>query len=86
MHTFDDTNIPFYNTTTIQPDVKKNYFLGFLYLSISCIFYGINYLPVKHYEIGDGMFYQFIVSLGFFASNVVIYCFQGFPEFYVLPM
>ena len=39
-------------------------YLGYVNLFISSAFYGLNYIPVKKYETGEGMFFQLIVSIG----------------------
>ena len=85
MSSFDNTTSPAFSTTTVGPDQQK-ILAGFLYLSLSCVLFGTNLLPTKHFKIGDGMFYQFNVSLGIFVSNFVLYCLQGFPKFYILPI
>ena len=39
-------------------------FVGYLCMVVSSAFYGLNYIPVKKFETGDGMFFQLVVSIG----------------------
>lgn len=59
---------------------------GFIFLICSSILYGSNYLPVKQYETGDGMFFQLIVCVGIWIVGFVLNIVRGFPEFYALPL
>ena len=59
--------------------------LGFLYLSISCVLYGTYIIPTKHYDIGDGIYYQFNLASGFFLFSFVFYILQGMPKFFLIP-
>ena len=61
-------------------------FFGFFFLVASSTLYGSNYLPVKQFETGDGMFFQFNMSLGIWLVGLVVNIMQKFPKFYLLPM
>lgn len=41
-----------------------------------------NNLPIKHYETGDGFFFQLIVAIGTWSISVIVNIFQGSPKFY----
>jgi hypothetical protein len=41
---------------------------------------------VKHYETGDGMFFQFVVCIGIWISGMVVFAVQSFPKFYAVPL
>ncbi len=60
--------------------------LGWMYLIISSLFSAIIYLPLKFYNIEDGLFYQFIVALGMWSSSFIVDTYIKFPKFYPLPM
>lgn len=72
-------------TTTLIPDTVPSY-VGFIALTISILFFGSNYLPVKQFETGDGMFFQLILTTAIWTVGFVVYAIRGFPTFYALPM
>lgn len=59
---------------------------GYISLVVAVFFYGSNYLPVKQYETGDGMFFQLILAIGIWLVGFVCNCIRQFPRFYALPM
>ena len=76
-------------TAEIPIDIENNKlpsFVGFLFLIGLSLLYGSNYVPVKQFETGDGMFFQFILCLGIWLVGLVVNCIQNFPKFYPLPM
>ena len=38
--------------------------IGFLGIGTAVLFFGSNFIPIKKYETGDGMFFQFVVCMG----------------------
>lgn len=72
-------------STTQVPESVPSY-VGFLCLTISVLFFGSNYLPVKQFQTGDGMFYQLILTLAIWTVGFVVHAIRGFPKFYALPM
>ena len=76
-------------TAEIPIDAEGNklpVFVGFLFLIGSSVLYGSNYVPVKQFETGDGMFFQLILCLGIWFVGLIVNCIQNFPKFYPLPM
>ena len=79
-------------TSNISNSSVHNYlaldsiYLGVVCLAVSSIATGITYLPLKYYDIGDGLFYQFVVAIGMMSSSLLIDGVRGFPQFYALPM
>jgi glucose uptake protein GlcU len=59
---------------------------GYIGLSVAVVFYGSNYLPVKQFETGDGMFFQLILAIGIWIVGFFVNCARNFPKFYALPM
>ena len=59
---------------------------GFIFLLGSSLFYGSNYIPVKQYETGDGMFFQLILCMAAWTAGLVVNIVQGFPKFELWPM
>ncbi|CAF0712887.1 unnamed protein product [Brachionus calyciflorus] len=68
------------NSTTLPT------YSGFLFLVGSSFFYGSNYLPVKQYETGDGMFFQLILCIAIWTVGFIVNCIRKFPTFYPLPL
>ena len=42
----------------------NNSVLGYIGVAVAVIFFGSNFIPIKKYETGDGMFFQFVVCMG----------------------
>lgn len=59
---------------------------GYISLVIAVIFYGSNFIPVKQYHSGDGIFFQFIVCIGVWIVGFTVNCIRNFPKFFALPM
>ncbi len=55
--------------------------LGYTGLIVASVLWGANNLPVKHYETGNGMFFQFIVGIAIWSTGIVIHAVRGFPKF-----
>lgn len=59
---------------------------GYIAAMISILFFGSNFVPVKRIEIGDGIFYQFIMCNAIFITSLPVYAYQDFPPFHDLAM
>lgn len=55
-------------------------------LTGSVILWGLNYVPVKQFETGDGFFFQFIFAIAVWSSGFVVYLIKGITQFYWLAM
>jgi hypothetical protein len=51
------TTVAPFTTTTIAPNSVPTY-VGYIGVLISVVFLGSNFLPIKKFETGDGMFFQ----------------------------
>ena len=71
---------------TDQNNTTSMNLLGYLGLVVASVFWGGNNLPIKHYETGDGMFFQFIVSIAVWMTGIIVHWVRGFPKFYALPL
>ena len=38
--------------------------VGYIGIACAVFFFGSNFIPIKKYETGDGMFFQFVVCIG----------------------
>lgn len=85
IHDIVNTTVTPYITSTGAPDHPSTV-LGFGALSISVLFFGSNFLPVKQFETGDGMFFQLILTIAIWTVGFIVYAIRNFPKFYALPM
>ena len=53
--------------------------LGFVACLISIVFFGSNYVPVKKYETGDGMFFQWVMAVAIWTVGLIVAGAKGFP-------
>ncbi len=77
------------NTTTISPpgpDHTVPTYVGYIGILVSVLFLGSNYLPIKKYPTGDGMFFQLLLTTGIWIVGFVVNWSRNFPKFYPLPM
>ena len=42
----------------------SNLLIGWVGIAIAVLYFGSNFIPIKKYETGDGMFFQFVVCPG----------------------
>ena len=75
-------------TTSLEPDktTALTLILSYLCMGITCVFFGIFTLPIKHYKTGDGLFYQLLVGMGIWSVSIIVHGARGFPKVYPLPM
>jgi len=62
--------------------MSKNAGLGFLCAAISILGFGSNFVPVKKYDMGNGMFFQLQQALGIFTVGVVVQIFRGYQSIF----
>lgn len=53
---------------------------------VAIVFFGSNFVPVKKYETGDGLFFQWVLCSGIFLVGNVVNALQGFPKFEPMAM
>ncbi|XP_071087066.1 transmembrane protein 144-like isoform X1 [Haliotis cracherodii] len=71
------------NSNGTTPDVPQ--YLGFISCAVSATFYGTNFIPVKKFETGDGMFFQWVLCNAIFIVGLVIQIVRT-SQFYSLVM
>lgn len=62
--------------------MNKNY--GYIFIMISILFFGTNFIPVKYYHTGDGMFYQWIMCKAIWIVGFCLLLFRREPVFHPL--
>jgi len=61
---------------------RQNYGLGFVSAAISVLGFGSNFIPVKAYSTGDGMFFQLTQALGIFTVGIVVQLIRGYQSIF----
>lgn len=82
-----NTTTEFPGTTGI-PCVKSDipFYAGFIAAIIAVGFYGTNFIPVKKFDTGDGMFFQWVLCIAIWLCGLVVQLIRGHPEFYPLAL
>jgi len=60
--------------------------MGYAGCGISVLFFGTNFAPIKKFETGDGMFFQWIVCTAIWLVGLCVHAVRDFPTFYPLAM
>ena len=53
--------------------------VGFVAAAVAAIFFGSNYIPCKQYDMGDGMYFQFVMAVGIWVLGLFYFIIQE-PE------
>lgn len=59
---------------------------GFTCSIIAVLLFGTNFVPVKKYDTGDGMFFQWILCASIWLVSLVVNLIQNSPKFWPLAM
>jgi glucose uptake protein GlcU len=59
---------------------------GYITTFAACLLFGSQYVVLKDREIGDGLFYQWVVSCAILACGIIVNAIAKFPTFYPLAM
>ena len=51
--------------------------VGFLCAAVAVICFGSNFVPVKKYETGDGMFFQWVMCTCIWLAGFIVNIVQG---------
>ena len=73
-------------TSTVEPSVIVPKYVGYIAIAVSVVFLGSNYIPIKHFETGDGMFFQLMLTTSIWIVGFFVNLIKGYPKFYPLPM
>ncbi|XP_078457303.1 transmembrane protein 144 [Lampetra planeri] len=65
---------------------NQNIAIGFTAAAITSLFYGSNFVPVKKFDTGDGMFFQWAMCTSIWLVGLVSNFIQHCPEFWPLAM
>jgi hypothetical protein len=73
-------------TTVSTPLDTSTLVVDYALLFLCSIFYGVAFAPIKHYNTGDGFYFQFVFAIGIWVAGVPMLFFRGFPQFYTLSL
>ncbi|VDO03666.1 unnamed protein product [Rodentolepis nana] len=59
---------------------------GYIAIVVCAVGFGTNYLPVKKFNMGDGMFFQWMMCNAILLVGIIVNCAVGCPKFYPLAM
>ncbi|XP_070553817.1 transmembrane protein 144-like isoform X5 [Ptychodera flava] len=60
--------------------------VGFISAGVAVLFFGSNFVPVKKFESGDGMFFQWIVVSAIWVVGLIVNMIRHVPTFHPLAM
>ncbi|XP_053258960.1 transmembrane protein 144 isoform X1 [Podarcis raffonei] len=60
--------------------------IGFTSSAIAVILFGTNFVPVKKFDTGDGMFFQWILCAAIWIVSLIVNLIQNSPRFWPLAM
>ncbi|KAJ8297482.1 hypothetical protein KUTeg_024013 [Tegillarca granosa] len=86
--TTEQTTSMIYSSTTEGSNCTQPIPAAWGYISavIAVVFYGSNFAPVKKFETGDGMFFQWIVCTAILLVGIVVQIIRNAPKFLPLVM
>ena len=61
---------------------SKSLAVGFAAVVIAVVLYGSNFIPVKRFDTGDGMFFQWMLCIGIWLCGLVINFARQQPPFF----
>ncbi|KAM6269600.1 transmembrane protein 144 isoform 1-T4 [Porphyrio hochstetteri] len=60
--------------------------IGFTSSAVAVLLFGTNFVPVKKFDTGDGMFFQWILCASIWIVSLVVNLIQNCPQFWPLAM
>lgn len=79
------STVPMTTAAPSDGDVYPTY-LGFITAFIAVFFYGTNFAPVKKFDTGDGMFFQWVLCSAIMFVGIVVQLIRSSPKFYPIVM
>ena len=70
------------SSTDIVPISHVSITFAYICVFIASILWGAFLLPVKHYDTGDGIFFQFVMCVSIWFTGIFVNCIRQFPKFY----
>ncbi|XP_052274885.1 transmembrane protein 144-like isoform X2 [Dreissena polymorpha] len=67
-----------------ESDISHGF--GFLAAGVAILLFGTNFAPVKKFDTGDGVFFQWIMCIAIWSGGLVVQQIRKNPQFYPLAM
>uniref|UniRef100_A0A8C5TSA1 Transmembrane protein 144 n=1 Tax=Malurus cyaneus samueli TaxID=2593467 RepID=A0A8C5TSA1_9PASS len=67
-------------------NIMTAYTIGFTSSTVAVLLFGTNFVPVKKFDTGDGMFFQWILCASIWIVSLVVNLIQNCPRFWPLAM
>lgn len=81
------TDVTSESLTTAEPaHLTWPTYWGFVAIAVASILFGSNLIPVKKFESGDGLFFQWVCCIAIWMTGFVLNGIRLFPQFYPLAM
>ncbi|XP_067948407.1 transmembrane protein 144-like [Watersipora subatra] len=61
-------------------------YVGYIGCLLAALLFGSNFIPVKKFETGDGVFFQLILCIAIWLPSVILNAIRGFPRFWPFAM
>lgn len=55
---------------------------GYVGVLVAISFFGTNFLPVKKFDTGDGLFFQWVLCIGIWLVGLVVNIIRDMPPFF----
>lgn len=73
--------------TTVAPsDGLSKQVIGYIAVVVAVLLFGSNLVPIKKFETGDGVFFQWIYCIAIWLTGLILYGIRNFPTFYPMAM
>jgi len=69
------------STVPTGPAAQKDQWIGYICVAIAVLMFGSNFVPVKKFKTGDGVFFQWILCCAIWIAGFVVNVARGFPPF-----
>ncbi|XP_059820916.1 transmembrane protein 144b isoform X1 [Hypanus sabinus] len=88
VHTWDQPSVVgmHINSNKTSGQNGSNLAFGFAACAVSVVFFGSNFVPVKKYDTGDGLFFQWILCAGIWIVSLIVNLILKCPKFWPLAM
>jgi hypothetical protein len=74
-------------STTLPPPLETGaLIINYVLLCACCVFSSVAFAPIKHFETGDGFYFQFIFAIGMWVAGLPMLFIRNFPDFYTIPL
>ena len=70
------------STTDVVPPSHVSITVAYICIFVASILWGVFLLPIKHFDTGDGIFFQFVMCVSIWFTSIFVHAIRQFPTFY----